>query len=166
MSDDISIDRVVAGQSVTIDGRKYSYRELLGIDDADLSYEFATQASRFAFVAAQAGIAESRYEQAKSNRDVVYAEIDRDIRKEFHGEKITEPKIKHLILSDEEFMDVVEAEHKGLKEWRVLKALSDGLKQRGEMLRSLGAQLRTEYDVTDMSVKRRLSDAKDRKSRG
>lgn len=160
MSIQDKLDRSIYAAKITIDDQAYTYRDLFEIDDTSIADEFMTQSARFAYLAAKAGAAEALYEEAKSDLETLYADIDREVRIDYKHDKLTEPKIKQLILSDDDYVDQVHKVNRRLHDWRVLKALADAMRQRGELLRSIGAWQRTEYEITDMKVKQKLRDVR------
>jgi len=140
--------------TIDVEGRKVSFGELYAVEEAQLSEAFATQASKLAFVGSRAAVAEVVYTEAKQHRERTYADIELDYRDQLAkaNEKFTEGKIRSLVLSDEEYIEAQLKENAALKNYKVLKSMTDAMKQRGDMLISLGATLRQEFDVTNMQL--------------
>lgn len=152
--------------SIIVDGKEHVYNtnELLRIDQTSLSDEFAGQAARYGYFAAIAAGAETMYRAAKRRAEVVYAEADEEIRREFaeSGKKVTEAVVKAAIMLDEDYCEAVEQELDLLYNYKLLQALVNAFEQRANMLQSLGAHVRHEYDMTDMHT---VEDSADRLSR-
>jgi len=143
--------------SIIVDGKErvYSTEELLQIDQTDLSEEFATQAARYGYFAVLVAAVEADYKQAKHATELMYADTDNLVRQEMKeaGLKTTEAAIKSAILLDEDYCQVLDRELAALRDYKLLSALVRALEQRASMLQSLGAHVRHEYDMTDMTIK-------------
>lgn len=154
--------------SIIVDGKEHVYNtdELLRINQVALSDEFAGQAARYGYFAAMAAGAEATYRAAKRRTEIVYAEADEELRREFaeseSGRKVTEAVVKAAIMLDEDYCSAVEQELEALYNYKLLQALVNAFEQRASMLQSLGAHIRHEYDMTDMHI---LEDPADRLSR-
>lgn len=140
---------------IDINGVVYPMADLLGIDSTNLSDEYSQQAAMYGYIGTLCAGAESDYNSVKTQREAVYADVEMKVR---HGiamqpeVKSTEGLVKSLVVTDSEYLDIMELENRALGAWKKLRALTDALKQRGEMLVSLGAQLRAEMDMTNMAM--------------
>lgn len=139
---------------VVLNGKKYNLADFTEIDQEMLSDEFAGQASAYAFVGMLVAEAEAALNDAKQAKDVAYAEADADYRDDWNkrGEKYTEAVIRSAVIMDAEYKIAVDVETAALKSYKILRALHDAMKQRGEMLISLGATLRSEAQFTDLHI--------------
>lgn len=150
-----NFDETIYKEIVVIGTDRRTVGELFEIELDDISYEFSTQASRYAFLGMQLARAEIAWQEAKTNVEKVYAEEDSRVRElwESSGMKFTEAKIKGAVQQSDRYQNMVAEELRALKDYKLLRAIVDAMRQRGEMLISLGAQLRQEYDVTGMSIR-------------
>lgn len=141
--------------TVEVDGRVYNVDDLLDIDQNALSDEFASQASRYGYFAVLAAIAEVKMREAKHTVEMTYAEVDLAVRQELlkRDGKTTEASVRAEVLLDEQYIADVEAELKAQRDYNVLRALVNALEQRANMLVSLGAHMRHEYEMTDMNTR-------------
>lgn len=149
------LDERLANETIQIEGDAYTFLELLSINQDNLSNEFATHASRFAYISALAAKAEALYNEAKQMREETYADVELWYREEL-GKlpdiKVTEGLIKSNVTTDDKYSNTVSDENQALHDWKLLKALVEGLRERGSMLISLGAHLRQEMDMTNASI--------------
>lgn len=148
------LDKEILATTLELDGNSVTVKDLLLIDETKLSDEFAKQASKFAYVGLLAAEAEAEVLQVKAEKDEVYAEADLAIRDEFEklGKKSTEALIRSEVLLDDAYNKVLRKESEATERWHKLRVLADATRQRGDMLISLGATLRAEFDVTNMSL--------------
>lgn len=140
---------------IEINGRVYPFADLLAIDPANLSEEYSQQAAIYGYIGTLCGQAESDYNNAKTQREALYADVEMTVRRALAAQpevKSTEGLVKSMVVTDAEYLDGVDLENRALGAWKKLRALTDALKQRGEMLVSLGATLRQEYTMTNLSM--------------
>lgn len=136
------------------DGEILDVHDLVTVDAEQMTSNFSKQASNLAFLGARLAEAEWAEAKGKAWMEQEYARLDEEWRQgyELDGYKYTEPVIRAKVQGDEEYKDAqnlyFELEyHVGL-----LKRLIDATRQRGDMLISLGAHLRMEYDATGMHI--------------
>lgn len=157
-----NFDKAIAEETFQVDGKTYSVQELLMVDETNISEAFATQAGRYAYIAAIAAQAEALYNEAKNNCERVYADTELAYRDELatSGVKTTEAMIKAYVVGDKTYIKAQTDENNALRDWKIMKALADGLRSRGDMLISLGATMRAEIDMTSMNLKARMTELK------
>lgn len=141
------------------------------IDVNNLNQGFIEQPTIFAWYATLAAIAKSKVTKLKREvekqdeyiRKTLIGTMDGKIRKqlEIDGEKVTETKVTNAIYADVEYIsnvnklnslkdELTEAEEQSA----ILEVARETMIQRKDMLISLGAQVRSEYDnVSDPSIK-------------
>lgn len=141
------------------------------IDVNNLNQGFIEQPTIFAWYATLAAIAKSKV--IKLKRDVekhedylkktLVGSLDSKVRKhmEINGEKATETKVINAIYADVEYISNVnklnqlkDALTEAEEQSAILDVARETMIQRKDMLISLGAQVRSEYDgVSDVSIK-------------
>lgn len=164
--------------SIVIDGKekKFDINKIFDIDEEDLTREFTSQATIYAYFATalakadyDASIATMEEEQTAADADQVYRE-----QLTSKGEKYTEGVIKSMVQQDEEHQEAVKNELAAKYDARLLKAITTALEMRAQMLISVGSHIRHELDMTGMNIRERqftktVDDAKEvmrsRKSR-
>lgn len=148
------IDDQISKIRIQIGREAFTIGELLGVNQDSMSDEFARQAARLAWAGLRLADAEALYETAKHNKDVSYAEADDEARRALSesDEKATEQRIRMLIMTDDLYLKAAESERDALYNYRIMRAVVDAMRQRGDMLVSLGATLRQEWDSLGMSV--------------
>lgn len=144
--------------TVEIDGKVLSVSDLLEVDEANLSDEFATQASRFAYFAVLAAQAEHKWLMAKKNTKEIQADAFLAAKEDHEnipvgGKTVSDALAESLALLDEEHAKAQEEELKALRAYKVVRAITDAFEQRMHMLQSLGASIRDEQQMTGMAVK-------------
>jgi hypothetical protein len=164
----MSIIKDISGTKITVSVdskiRTFDVQELLDIDDTNLSKEFANQASLYGYFATMAVKAEHRASILAMKREQEYALADQEYREELEeqGKKSTEPMIKNLVMSDENYAKVLEQEYVAKYDYDIIKAVTKAMEQRAQMLISLGNFMRHEYEMTDMKIReRQLNNAVD-----
>lgn len=147
------IDQKIANEIIIIEGESYTFAELVGIG-ADLNYEFKSQAGRFAYISALSAKAEALYNESKTNTEITYSDLELDYRKTLleEGVKVTEGAIRAYVQTDERYVAVVAAENSALYNWKLLKSMEIALRERGQMLISLGANMRQEQGMIDLHI--------------
>lgn len=143
---------VVGGEEVVID-----LAELFTIDETNLSQELAKQAALYAYFAAIGAEAERGMLRASAKKEEEYSVCDEYYRAT--EKSYTEGSIKAKVGSDEDYLARVEEEIDAKYAYRVMRAISTALEQRSSMLISLGAYLRHEMDMTNMSIRERKYDS-------
>jgi len=153
---------------VEIDGKTIETADLLGIDENNLSTEYAAQAARFAYVAVLKARAKRLWMAAEATRKeveasafVFYKSDDGSIPT--GGKSVSDGLAHELVAADDECVRVKEEEIKAEEDYRLLEALTSALDMRANMLVSLGADLRAERDMTSMRTNE-YSDADLRKA--
>lgn len=144
----------IENSKVVLNGKQYNLADFTEIDQEMLSDEFAGQASAYAYVGMLVAEAEAALNDVKMEKDIIYSEADADYREQYNkrGEKYTEAVIRSAVVMDGDYIKVVKEETEVLKAYKTLKALHDAMRQRGEMLISLGATLRSEAQFTDLHI--------------
>jgi len=129
---------VNVGEGKTYDG---DITKELQIDLSNLNEELAKQPAKFAWWGVVHAV-------AKDLVDTEEGKLDSEIRKsaEASGEKITETKIKNLINVNEKYRELKNQE-------RIARVIKEAFAQRKDMLISLAANLREEFD-TELSIKK------------
>jgi hypothetical protein len=154
----------IEGTKITFnDGTKVktvNIADIFRIDDAELTKEFANQASLYAYFATLATKAEFDSSLIELGQDQEYAQADGAYREEFEkdGRKYTEAVIKSMILTDENYIKLSESALGAKYDYKLLKAICTALEQRANMLISMGAYMRHEMDQTAMNIKQRAMD--------
>lgn len=147
------LDETILNTVVHIGDQIYTFQELVGIDPEGINADFVTQASRLAYLNMLTANAEAAHQAEKSHTERVYAKVELDWRDSLADKKTTEAQIKSLVIESDEYKKQSDLERTALLEYKLLKGLVEAMKERGSMLISLGANLRMEYDVTDLSIK-------------
>ena len=150
-----TIDQDIQDVLLDIDGREVTVGDLFAIDDTNIVEEFGNQAARYAYIGLQTALAEAAFEEAKAAADFTRAKLDGAIRAEpdHVAKKPTETAIAGMIEEDPEYQLAMGKSRECRTEFKILRAVEAAMRQRGDMLVSLGATLRQEYDVTDMAMK-------------
>lgn len=142
------------------------------IDINSLNQGFIEQPTVFAWYATLAAIAKSNVTRLKREvekcddyiKKTLIGTLDVKIRKqlEINGEKVTETKVTNAIYADVEYisniqkLNALKDELTDAEEYSaILEVARDTMIQRKDMLISLGAQVRSEYDnVGDLGLKK------------
>ena len=129
--------------------------KILEIHEAELTVHFAKQASIFGYFSIQLaeaerllGIAKSEAEQDAAVADAYYREGYR-----VNDEKYTEAVIRGDVLLDEHYQKALDEQRQAKYNMDVLKSVVNALKMKADMLISMGAHLRQEYDMTGMAIR-------------
>jgi hypothetical protein len=128
--------------------------ELLEIHEENLISEYAKQASFYAYYGTLYNRADRSVMELDAKKESLYAEIELDYREEYKDEKTTEGKIKSLVLTDESYAKQLTKYNYAIYRKGIMRTLMDALKMRADMLVSMGAHLRAEYEQTGMNMKR------------
>ena len=155
----MDIIKDIKGSVVTVvdfHGKEKSFEivDIFGVDESDLNTEYATQAAAFAYFSSLLAAEDYELSQAKSAREREYAAADIEIRDELAelGEKATEGKVKSMVETDETYLECIDVENLARYRVGLLKAIVSAMRMRADMLVSLGANLRQEYDMTGMHI--------------
>lgn len=127
--------------------------ELFDIDETNLTKEYAKQASTYAYYGTLYNIADRSVMEMDAKKDSTYAEIELAYRDELKEDKPTEGRIKSMVLTDEGYAEVLGKYAFAVYRKNTLKTIMDALKMRADMMISMGAHLRAEYDQTGMNMK-------------
>ena len=129
--------------------------DILEIYEIELTTHFAEQASIFGHFSIQLAEADRLLGIAKMITEQVYAKADAGYRKAYNEAEIkyTEAVIRGEVLLDEDYQNVVKSQHNAKHNVDVLKAIVNALKMKADMLISMGAHLRQEYDMTGMTIR-------------
>ena len=149
--------------TIELNGKKQKLSDFTAVDENMLSQEFSQQASKMAYIGHMMVEAEMAYNDRKTEREILEAEIDADSRAvlEEDGVKYTEAKIRGMVVVDEERIKAVNDEADAYEAYKKLKVLADAMRIKGDMLISLGALVRAEADLTGMTIKQTLRDLKE-----
>ena len=169
---DTSISIIANGKEKT-----YDIGKIFDINENDLTKEFTSQATIYAYFAT--ALAQADYDASVANMvtEQTGADADQFYRADLtkKGEKYTEGVIKSMVQQDEEYSGAVQAELTAKYNARVLKAIVSAMEMRAQMLISVGSHIRHELDMTGMNIRERqfnktVDDVKDtirsRKSKG
>lgn len=133
--------------------RSININNLLAIDMADISNDFAHQAAIYGWIANLVAAAEARHASSKHKRETEYADAYVHYREELSlSGKPTEAMVNNAIMLDDTYQLAKQEELAAEQEYKTLKALSDALKMRADMLISLGAHVRAERDMTALHI--------------
>ena len=146
------------------------------INVANINESYVDQPARYAYWATLATLARSKANKLKHQveqeqdyiKTTLTGTLDGKVRQqlELDGEKVTETKVLNAIYTHPEYIShkskVADLQEKFIladEQARLLEVGKETMNQRKEMLISLGAQLRTDYDgVADVSVKGKSAD--------
>lgn len=129
---------------------------MLSINEDNLSNEFAAQAALYGHIAVLTAEAEEAVANAKNTRELAEAEADEYWRKklrmdaEVTGVKVTESVVHSAVVLDEGVISAKTKELNMIARHKKMKAVTDALKMRGDMLISLGAHFRAEVNMIGM----------------
>lgn len=135
--------------------------ETLNLDNivpitGDLSEEFARQPSLYAYVAMMSANCESLYGAAKAGTERTKALTDKEVRRKAKADptvKYTEAQIANLITLDKDVEEAEVTEAGYRYQYLVLRALTNAMDMRAQMLISLGAHIRAESEQTGMLIR-------------
>jgi carboxypeptidase C (cathepsin A) len=152
--------QAIEGFTITVmgpDGKRAAYNaiELLNVNGEALSEEYMQQAALYGHFAVLTSMAEDYRNRADFDKDVEYARTDSAVREAaaVNDQKMTEPQVKACITTDAEYIAKQAAYFEAEYQFKLLKAITDALKQRADMLISLGSQMRKEMDMTGMNIR-------------
>lgn len=149
----MNLDQKILQETIVIEGEVYTFDDLLGIG-VDLNAEFKNQPGRYAYIAALVAKSEAVYNDAKHRTETEYAHLELDYRKTLaeEGVKVTEATIKSYVQTDDRYSASIASELNALQNWKLLRAIEAGLRERGQMLISIGANMRQEQSMLDMHI--------------
>lgn len=149
---------------VELGGQTYTLRDWFAVLVEDLSYEYTNQAAKLAYLGVLEAQAEASYMAAKAGREHAYAEAQVYYRTPGNipnDLKVTESTVDAFCKVDSDYMRAQGVEGVALGQLKALRNLAYAMRQRGEMLISLGATQRGEYDQTAMHINRLRSTLRD-----
>lgn len=149
-------DRLFATE-VSLGGQVYTLRELFEVFAEDLSNEYGGQAPRLAWLGVLEAQAEASYMTVKNRREREYASAQKHYRTPGNmptDVKATDKAVEAMCKLDEDYVNAQADEANAQKQLKTIKALVQAMRQRGEMLISLGATQRAEFDSTGMHINR------------
>jgi len=128
--------------------------DMVPINESDLSGEFTRQPSLYAYVATLTAQAEAETLDSKRNLERERAEADKRARTYLAGSnaKVTDSALDARIVLDVDYQIAMERESQAKYQQLLLKAVERSMSMRADMLISLGAHLRHEYEQTDMTI--------------
>ena len=139
---------------LTINDKPVNVREMLDVNQDDLSNEFAAQASRYAYVAVMTAQAEWAMNEAddavKQEEAAAFMEFKKLICD--NGKSMTDDQAEQMVKLDEACVVIRRKYNEAKYKFKVLQALARSFEQRADMLQSLGAKARAEYDMTAMKT--------------
>jgi hypothetical protein len=150
-------------QVIIDDKRKYTLKlgEDLAINEEDLDQLLCDQPSRYVRYATIAGMARSKVERLEYKLEELEANLDLAIRekkekqkvtKEEGGEKLTEGKIKSIIITNSTRLALVNELMEAKEQYEISNAAKDASGQKKDCLISIGANRRAQYD-SELSLK-------------
>jgi hypothetical protein len=147
--------------SIKVGGKTLSLASLFEVDEVDLDKEYREQSALYAYFVVEAAKAEREHASAVDEKDFVHAECDEFYREEIRdtGVKLTEAMVESAIIQDDEYREVRIQLLRAKEHWTILKGIVRALEQRANMLISLGAHRRAEFDMTNMVIKKSDYDA-------
>lgn len=154
----VGVDIIAGVVQITVDGgysESYTFDELFDIDETNLTREMAQHSSRFGRIAVWLGKAEYVESIRKQEKETEYGIVDNAIREEFAESKakITEGIVKAAVLTDEQYITVASEYDRASAVATMFKHILNGMKNKSDMLISIGAQLRAEMSMTGMIIK-------------
>lgn len=147
------------------------------IDPDAINENFIDQPAKFAWWGVMCNYARQRVDRLKHDltakqeyqSKTLRAILDRQVREELEamGEKVTESKVEMGVYASQEYQasqqaivklreELLEADH----EYNMLQTAVAAMNQRKDMLISLGANMRAEWDNTDLKLKGGGSEAR------
>jgi len=141
-----------------LDGKfleSYDLNELFAIDETAITIDMATHSAKHGRIAVLLARAERYKALKKQQMEVEYAAADDSIRDEYNddGKRYTESVIKAAVMLDEEYKMYTREYNDANNVVTVLKHILNAMKTKGDMLISIGAQLRAEMSMTGMVIK-------------
>lgn len=124
------------------------------IDDSNLVFEFARQASRYAYVGFLVSLADSIVRTNKLMAKRTYSAAYQASRNifEVQGRKATEKMVEHECVQDSNYMEAEDTLLESQRVLGILKAMEAAYKMRADMLVSLGTRQRVEMEQTGFSM--------------
>ena len=155
--------------TINVVDKEVSVKDLLSIDNTDLSTEFAAQAARYAYFAVLTDQAEDAYLKAKRLREEVEAEAFLEYKNDAklipNGSRtVSDPLTDKYVASDEGVVEEKQDEEEARLRFKLMKSITSAFHQRASMLQSMGAHLRHEEDMTDMHVNDSISKIRQQRS--
>ena len=134
--------------------------DVLEIHEDRLTEHFAQQASIFGYFSIQLAEAERILSKVKTEAEQEYSAADEHYRKMYNEleQKYTEAVIKSDVVRDLDYNKVLDRQRNLERNVSILKSIVNALKMKADMLISMGAHLRQEYDMTGMSIRQQKMD--------
>lgn len=134
---------------------KKKYQEEIRFSKETIHDDLMQQASKYAFYAIMAELAEEAYDDAKLELELLEATLDEHYRNKFlqSGDKITEKKLEKVVALNKARIESVKDKIMAKKNWGILKALTKAFEQRKEGVIALASIYRQEHDV-DIFIKK------------
>jgi hypothetical protein len=131
-----------------------SLKEVMQIDEGNLTDEFVRQPNTYAWFAALAEIAQALVENKKYDVSKKRAELDTIIRQRCaaSGDKLTEAKLDAEIQQDKGYAVLAQELLDLNKNLGLIRAIVKALEQRSAMLIQLGSMRRQEMMMSDFGV--------------
>ena len=123
---------------------------------ADINKAMARQPALLGYYVMLAETAEARRKKLKYMIHCTYEDLDKKIRSisAQNDEKLTEPALKNRINRNPAMRALYEKYLKASHTAGMLYGYKEAFRQRGEMLRSIGANRRTEQEQTELQTKK------------
>lgn len=145
--------------TLILDGKpidlKKKYQEEIKISKETIDDDLMKQASKYAFYAVMAELAEDAYDDAKLELELLEATLDEYYRAEYLRleQKITDKKMEKVVALNKDRIESVKNKFQAKKNWGILKAIAKSFEQRKEAVIALGHSCRQERDV-DIFIKK------------
>ena len=141
--------------SKSIDLKK-KYQKEIRFSKETIHDDLMQQASKYAFYAIMAELAEEAYDDAKLELELLEATLDEHYRNEFlkSGDKITEKKLEKVVALNKSRIESAKNKIQARKNRNILKALTEAMRHRKEAVIALASNYRAEMDV-DVYIKKK-----------
>lgn len=135
----------------------------IGESPAEISDAFRTQASIYATYAVKTAQASVAVSTLKDKLKMVESEAYLGFREQLddEGKKYTEAFLNSLVMLDEEVVSVREQYQQAIEDHATLEAFTWALKQRADMLISLGSMTRQEMQMTGINIDKQVEAMKE-----
>lgn len=142
---------------LNVGGKEFSgnIRDVVKIDESNITTEFVNQPSTYAWFAALAEIAGAESESRKFDLSVLRANLDKKKREDFTkaNVKVTENVVASAIETDVDFIKATKELLECNRQYSILRAVVRSLDQRAVMLTQIGNMKRQEFAQTDWTIK-------------
>ena len=151
---------------IDVGGKKFTgtIREVVGINEGNLTEEFINQPSLYAWFAVLSEIASAEVETKKFETSVLRANLDGEKRKELSEQsqkeiegkkkdgKVTEAMVESAIITDRRYMLCTQELAELQRQLGILKSMVRALEQRKDCLIQIGSMKRQEMVMTDFGI--------------